>query len=328
MGLNQQDSWLPNPPPKGFETLVNALGWCSSKDWNEHWHANGALSLARDAWPVPVDDSWVAFLALPLLSRIEQALRSGRPTLLGVSALPGCGKSTLCSWAKTASHQLGWRVEHLSLDDFYWPAEVLEQSMAGNPWQVPRALPGSHDLATMENALREWRRTGVISAPRFNKSLREGRGDRQGSTTAKAEIVVLEGWFLGVASKQDQGQSEDRGLSEAERSWRLKAIHALDGYKGIWAQIDDLWHLRASQSEASSRWKEQQLITLKHQSGVDFNRGDLSDFNRMVQTALPSLWMQQLDKASVVVDLSNTRRVEKIHLRNDQPSASSASATG
>ena len=77
-----------------------------------------------------MDDSWVAFLALPLLSRIEQALACGRPTLLGVSALPGCGKSTLCSWVKTASVQLGWRVEHLSLDDFYWPAEALERSMA------------------------------------------------------------------------------------------------------------------------------------------------------------------------------------------------------
>ena len=328
MGLNQPNSWLPHPSPKGFETLVNTLGWCSSKDWSDHWYAKGGLSLAREAWPVPVDDSWVAFLALPLLSRVEQAVRSARPTLLGVSALPGCGKTTLCSWAKVASHQLGWHVEHLSLDDFYWPAEALERSMAGNPWHVPRALPGSHDLLTMDNALREWRRTGVISAPRFDKALRQGRGDRRGSTTAEADVVLLEGWFLGVASHQHQGQSEEQGLSEAERSWRPQAIHALHGYTDIWDQLDDLWHLRATQTEASSRWKEQQLITLKHQSGVDFNRGDLADFNRMVQAALPSLWMQQLDQASVVVDLSNTRCVEKIHQPNDQLSASSASATG
>ena len=255
----------------------------------------------------------MAFLALPLLSRIEQALASGRPTLLGVSALPGCGKSTLCSWAKTASVQLGWQVEHLSLDDFYWPAEALERSMAGNPWNVPRALPGSHDLISMDDALRQWRRSGLIEAPRFDKALRQGRGDRCGSTTAEANVVLLEGWFLGVVAGNNPAQLDDANLSEAERSWRPRAIEALRQYGTIWDQLDDLWHLRATRTEASSRWKEEQLITLKLHSGVGFNRGDLSDFNRMVQTALPPIWMQQLDQANVVVDLSNID-VEKIHL--------------
>lgn len=328
MGLNHQSAWLPHPAPEGFETFVNSLGWTSNHAWCEHWDALGGLSFARESWPVPVDDSWVAFLALPLLSRIEQALACGRPTLLGVSALPGCGKSTLCSWVKTASVQLGWRVEHLSLDDFYWPAEALERSMAGNPWKVPRALPGSHDLIRMDDALRQWRRSGVIAAPRFDKALRQGRGDRSGSTTADADVVLLEGWFLGVAEGKNPAQLEDPSLSEAERSWRPKAIDALRQYETIWSQLDDLWHLRATRTEASSHWKEQQLITLKHHSGVDFSRGDLSDFNRMVQTALPPTWMQQLDQANVVVDLSNSRSVEKIHRNDDQLSASSASATG
>lgn len=328
MGLNQLIPWLPHPAPEGFETFVNSLGSSSIHAWGDRWQALGGLSLAREAWPVPVDDSWVAFLALPLLSRIEHAVHSGRPTLLGVSALPGCGKSTLCSWAKTASQRLGWRVEHLSLDDFYWPAEALERSMAGNPWRVPRALPGSHDLITMDDALREWRRSSVISAPRFDKALRQGRGDRRGSTTAEADVVLLEGWFLGVAAHKTPAQLEDQGLSETERVWRPKAIDALHHYSTIWDQLDDLWHLRSSRTDASSRWKEEQLITLRRQSGVDYSSGDLSDFNRMVQKALPSSWLQQLDQANVVVDLSNTRSVEKIHRRKDQLSASSASATG
>ena len=328
MVLNHQNFWLPDPAPEGFGTLLNSLGWSSNHAWCERWDALGGLSFARESWPVPVDDSWVAFLALPLLSRIEQALASGRPTLLGVSALPGCGKSTLCSWAKTASVQLGWRVEHLSLDDFYWPAEALERSMAGNPWNVPRALPGSHDLISMDDALRQWRRSGLIEAPRFDKALRQGRGDRCGSTTAEANVVLLEGWFLGVVAGKNPAQLDDATLSEAERSWRPRAIEALRHYGTIWDQLDDLWHLRATRTEASSRWKEEQLITLKLHSGVGFNRGDLSDFNRMVQTALPPIWMQQLDQANVVVDLSNSRSVEKIHRNDDQLSASSASATG
>ena len=167
--------------------------------------------------------------------------------------------------------------------------------MAGNPWKFLGPF-GSHDLISMDDALRQWRRSGLIEAPRFDKALRQGRGDRCGSTTAEANVVLLEGWFLGVVAGNNPAQLDDATLSEAERSWRPRAIEALRHYGTIWDQLDDLWHLRATRTEASSRWKEEQLITLKLHSGVDFNRGDLSDFNRMVQTALPPIGCSSLTK--------------------------------
>ena len=36
------------------------------------------------------------------------------------------------------------------------------EAMAGNPWSVPRALPGSHDLKLMEEALDHWLKSGKL----------------------------------------------------------------------------------------------------------------------------------------------------------------------
>ena len=75
--------------------------------------------------------------------------------------------------------------------------------MAGNPWGVPRAIPGSHDLELMATALDQWRETGVLNAPRFDKSLRQGRGDRSESDPKRH---IHAGWkWLGLLPTPSDG---------------------------------------------------------------------------------------------------------------------------
>ncbi|WP_186540587.1 kinase [Synechococcus sp. BIOS-E4-1] len=319
---------MPQRVPDGLLPLLANLDWFNVEDWWDRWERVGGLNLARDQWSVPVVDGWVAFVGLPLLSRVESAVNCGERVILGVSALPGCGKSTLCSWVKSASQQLGWPVEHLSLDDFYWPAELLDKRMQGNPWSVPRALPGSHDIDGLLQSLDEWKTNGQITAPRFDKSLRNGRGDRYGSSSSRPQVVLMEGWFLGVSPLPSIETEILEALSEQELSWRSRAVSLLADYQEIWAFLDDLWHLRAVRSDLSSRWKQQQLVTLEQQSGVGYRTSDLSDFNRMVLAVLPPSWLRNLRLSSAVMDLTESRDVREIHVLNTQLSASSSSATG
>ena len=301
--------------PRGVNALLGRLGWPDPERWWQHWQARGGLSLERDRWTVPVNDAWIASLALPLLTRVEQAHADDVPTLIGVSALPGCGKTTLCSWIKQAADSLGWSVEQLSLDDFYWPADELDRSMAGNPWRVPRALPGSHDLIGMERSLQTWLQGGCLQAPRFDKSLRGGRGDRCGSVTSKPRVVLLEGWFLGVVVGEHHEDALQQPLTPAERQWRPKAIRSLSKYATIWTLLDELWHLRINSVQASARWKRQQLTTLMNNTGVMFAENELSDFNRMVETALPSSCLNSISGAAVIVDLTSDRSIREVILR-------------
>ena len=323
-----QNNSMPQGIPDGLKLLLTSLNWSTIDGWWKRWEHVGGVNLARHQWSVPVLDSWIAFVGLPLLSRVESALLQGERVVLGVSALPGCGKSTLCSWVKFASQQLGWPVEHLSLDDFYWPAAQLEKSMRGNPWCVSRALPGSHDTDGLLNSLQSWKASGLIEAPRFDKSLRNGRGDRCGSSSSRPEVVMLEGWFLGATPLPSIETEILEGLSEQELGWRSRAVSSLADYQEIWTHLDDLWHLRAVRSDLSSRWKQQQLATLERQSGVSYRTSDLADFNRMVLAALPPSWLRNLPLSSAVIDLSESRHVRKIQVVKGQLSASSSSATG
>ena len=328
LDLELQSMSVPQDIPDGLSHLLTSLNWSNVDDWWKRWEHVGGVNLARHQWSVPVVDSWIAFVGLPLLSRVESALLQGERVLLGISALPGCGKSTLCGWVKFASQQLGWPVEHLSLDDFYWPAPQLDNSMQGNPWCVPRALPGSHDTRGMLHALQSWKENGQIVAPRFDKSLRNGRGDRVGSSSSRPDVVLLEGWFLGVTPLPSIETEILEGLSEQELAWRSKAVSSLADYQEIWTLLDDLWHLRAVRSDVSSRWKRQQLITLERQCGVSYRASDLADFNRMVLAALPPSWLRNLPLSSAVIDLTESRDVREIQVLKSQLSASSSSATG
>ena len=323
-----QNNSMPQGIPDGLTLLLTSLNWSNVDDWWRRWEHVGGVNLARHQWSVPVLDSWIAFVGLPLLSRVESALLQGERVVLGVSALPGCGKSTLCSWVKFASQQLGWPVEHLSLDDFYWSAAQLDKSMQGNPWCVPRALPGSHDTDGLLQSLEHWKESGQIEAPRFDKSLRNGRGDRFGSISSRPEVVLLEGWFLGATPIPSIETEILEGLSEQELAWRSRAVSLLAEYQEIWTLLDDLWHLRAVRSDLSSGWKQQQLVTLERQSGVSYRTSDLADFNRMVLAALPPSWLRNLPLSSAVIDLTESRDVRGIQVLSSQLSASSSSATG
>ncbi|EAR18857.1 kinase [Synechococcus sp. W2B2] len=300
------------PAPLGGDALLELLGWPNPEGWWHHWQARGGVNLVRDRWSVPVDDAWIASLALPLLTRVEQAHVEDGLKLIGVSALPGCGKTTLCSWIKHASDHLGWSVEHLSIDDFYWPADELERSMAGNPWGVPRALPGSHDLIGMERSLQTWLQGGCLQAPRFDKSLRGGRGDRCGSSISKPRVVLLEGWFLGAVVGEEGNDAMEHSLTPAERQWRPQALRQLREYASIWSMLDELWHLRIENIDASARWKRQQLNTLFESTGVSFAENDLSGFNRMVEAALPKSCLNWIPGATIIVDLTSERAVREV----------------
>ncbi len=263
-------------------------------------------------------DEWLLGVALPLLSQAESLLEMGGRSLLGLSALPGCGKTTLCDWLVQASSELGWSIDFLSIDDFYWPGPELDRRMAGNPWGVPRAIPGSHDLELMATALDQWRETGVLYAPRFDKALRQGRGDRSEWVRSTPDLVVLEGWFVGVLVSdqlplvQNTHQLE---LTTEELLYRDQLIQLLPDYGPLWDRIDKLWHLKAQSGTSSRLWKRQQVDTQAKTTGVHVPQAALKNFVRMIEAAFPVSWLQDLHQSDVVINLTNQRAVREITLK-------------
>ena len=157
----------------------------------------------------------------------------GQRWLLGFSALPGCGKTSLGHWLEAAAERLGLSLQVMSIDDFYFSADALDRSMQGNPWGVPRALPGSHELPLLQSTLEQWSAGGHPRHPTFDKALRQGRGDRSGWRTCTADVIVLEGWFVGVRPTDNNGRNNvlsTISLSADEQLACQKVQCELQGY--------------------------------------------------------------------------------------------------
>ena len=108
------------------------------------WRSTGVIEQTTHLWPEGAHSDWLWSLGLPILTEVMR--HQGQRWLLGFSALPGCGKTSLGHWLEAAAERLGLSLQVMSIDDFYFSADALDRSMQGNPWGVPRALPGSHEL--------------------------------------------------------------------------------------------------------------------------------------------------------------------------------------
>jgi len=66
------------------------------------------------------------------------------------------------------------------------------------PWNVSRGFPGSHSVKLMHDKLLDWKNNGELNVPVFDKSLRNGLGDRSHWRSDNPDLLILEGWFLGT----------------------------------------------------------------------------------------------------------------------------------
>jgi D-glycerate 3-kinase len=245
--------------------------------------------------------------------------------------LPGCGKTTLGQWIEAAAKELGLSIQVVSLDDFYFEAARLDAAISGNPWGVPRALPGSHDLELLQECLQVWRQGDHVLMPCFDKAKRQGRGDRSGWRRCDADLLIFEGWFVGCRSNANPTADEPHleiPLTPQELEWRQKLQPVLALYEATWSCFDQLWQLRATDFNAPWRWKRQQETTLQAERGASLSSSELDRFIRMILCSLPSSSFQTM-RADVVVEVDPDRTLKRIHLQGAiQDSPSSDSLTG
>ncbi len=293
--------------------LLEFLGIENFEEWRQSW-IRQHVNLGLDAWHPNSSADWLWSLGLPILSLACK--EPARKRLIGLSALPGCGKSSLGIWLETAARNLGLSLQVVSIDDFYFPADQLERSMQGNPWGVPRALPGSHDVKLLQQTLAHWRKGQDVQCPQFDKALRNGRGDRSGWRACNADLLVLEGWFVGCEGGYDPTLHERElvpPLKANELAYRKQTEQILQRYQPIWTQLDQLWQLRATDPQSPRLWKRQQENDMHTSRGSSLNGSELDGFIRMILSAIPSETVRNIP-ADVVLDVDSSRELTRIHL--------------
>ena len=186
-------------PLDKFEKLIIDIGWESMDDWFNFWNNQKNILSIDQFWSNKVNDDWIWGLALPLLSQAYKFKNNfSDRKIIGISALPGTGKTTLGKWLEAISLKLDFKIAVISIDDFYLPSPEMKLAIKNNPWNVSRGFPGSHSVKLMHDKLLNWKISGELKVPVFDKSLRNGLGDRSHWRSDKPDLLIIEGWFLGV----------------------------------------------------------------------------------------------------------------------------------
>jgi len=280
-----------NFPLEKFEKLIIDIGWESLDDWFNFWiNKRNILSIDK-YWNNKVNDDWIWGLALPLLSQAYKFQKNfSDRKIIGISALPGTGKTTLGKWLEAISLKLNFKIAVISIDDFYLPSNEMKLAIQNNPWNVSRGFPGSHSVKLMHEKLSNWKINGKLNVPVFDKSLRNGLGDRSQWRLDNPDLVILEGWFLGIEpcsiDVKDQ-HIQSAILSPNESRYTIKIQKNLNEYLDVWNLIDKIWHLKPLQFEYMNMWKSYQEKEMLLKKGNALQDEKLSNFLRMLNVSIP-----------------------------------------
>lgn len=251
--------------------------------------------------------------------------RSG-PVLAGISGCQGSGKSTLATLVGrvlASVHDLNVAV--LSLDDFYLTqSERVRLASDCHPLFFTRGVPGTHDTALLMQTI-ETMVAGhsVVRVPTFDKAQDDRSPQSQWPQYhAPLDVVILEGWCIGVTPQTQDLLTEPVNMLEAEWDtdgrWRREVNRRLGSdYAKVFERIDTLWYLKAPDFAAAARWRWQQEQALSRRFRL--SHPDLDDptmnevevdnfvlhFQRVTEHALGTL----AEAADHVWQLSDDRSV-------------------
>lgn len=263
--------------------------------------------------------SWLLPLAWILR---DLAAGSVKPLRIGVSGAQGSGKSTLAALLPRLLATWELRTVSLSVDDFYLSrAQRLNLAETAHPLLATRGAPGTHELDLMVSVLDELERAGngdSVVLPTFDKSV-DDRVDPIVWTGGRPDLILLEGWFVGVSPQEPAELRQPVNTLEAEEDrecvWRNFVNDRLaDYHERVFASLDRLIFLCAPDFESVYRWRGLQEKKLRESTKADggaiMNEAQLRRFiehyERLTRHALATLpeqadWMFVLDDSQQIV---------------------------
>ncbi len=288
-----------------FEKLIIDIGWESLNDWFNFWSNRRNIISINQFLNNKVNDDWIWGLALPLLSQAYKFQNSfSDRKIIGISALPGTGKTTLGKWLEAISLKLNFKIAVISIDDFYLPSDEMKIAIKNNPWNVSRGFPGSHSVKLMHEKLLNWKINGELNVPIFDKSLRNGLGDRSHWKSDNPDLLIVEGWFLGIepfSGGINDNQIKSHELSPFEIAFRQKIQKNLIEYLDVWSLIDNLWHLKPLKFEYMNLWKANQEKEMFLKKGSALQDEKLSNFLRMLNVSIPHKSFDFIDSYALLL---------------------------
>lgn len=280
------------------------------------------LSLSKN--PHFRENLWRLWLSLSLKLIAEQK-KLKRPLILGVLGGQGTGKTTLGQVLKFILAKHDYSLISISLDDLYKTYLERQELQIADPRLIWRGPPGTHDIELGINILDSLRDLSnnpqPIAIPRFDKSLWNGAGDRVSpEMVSKADIVLFEGWFVGVKPIDPRRFSDAPYpiITERDRQFALDMNEKLREYLPLWQRLDQLIILEPVDYQLSKIWRQQaeQEMRAKGKSGM--TDAEINQFVEYFWKALhPELFIKPLiekgENVNLVIEINADHSLGKIY---------------
>jgi D-glycerate 3-kinase len=197
---------------------------------------------------------------------------AGKPLIVGINGCQGSGKTTFADYLSLSFKARGLSSIAISIDDFYLTQQQRQHlATEAHPLLMTRGVPGTHDLALALktlNALKEG--LGDIAIPRFNKA-QDDRFPQKDWSNIKApvDIILLEGWCVGVAAQAEKelihAINPLEALEDSDGRWRQYVNQELaTSYKKLWELLDRMIMLQAPSFDCVYKWRLEQEQKLSH----------------------------------------------------------------
>jgi len=204
--------------------------------------------------------------------------KADRTIVIGVNGCQGSGKSTLAVFLKhMLDEESGIRSAIVSMDDLYYPRDKREKlGNSVHPLLRTRGVPGTHDIQLGGDVVRRLHRADKATAtaiPRFDKAMDDRvRKEDWDIVTGRPDIVILEGWCVGVTAQEDFEIVEAINTLESEQDpdcvWRRYVNEQIAGpYARFFECIDCLVMLQAPSFDVVFDWRQQQESRLRERTG-------------------------------------------------------------
>ena len=231
--------------------------------------------MRRDASThVGYDPTIVAATLDRILARLPaKPDRRGAAWLVGLSGLPGSGKSTFARQLAGVANAGGVATQVLALDDFYFGRrDRMRLARRVHPLLATRGVPGTHDVALLARTLGDLERASACCPariPRFDKG-RDTRlpPSRWHDVGKSPRLVVLEGWCVGVPAQPANALVSPLNALERDEDrngrWRRWVNAQLaDAYAILWRQLAMLIELEAPNYAVVAQWRNEQERALR-----------------------------------------------------------------
>lgn len=290
---------FPNKSPRNtLEKKLNFLskGFSAINDYCE------SLGFSED---MTLDLLWRVWLPTVFYIKTKKQQKASA-IIQGILGLQGTGKTTLATILRLLLTALGYQTIAISIDDLYKTyAERLELQKQDSRliWRGP---PGTHDVDLGIELLDNIRAgKAPVSIPRFDKSAWGGMGDRATPEIIEKpiDILLFEGWFLGVQPINPSSSYPPPIITEKDRAFAIDNNRRLEAYLPLWNRLDGLIILSPVDYRLSQQWRKEAEQKMINQGKSGMSEEEIERFVQYFWRALhPELFITPLIQRKQGVD--------------------------